>query len=579
MVDRLDRATLIRALAERGIDGARDLLRRTAETDRALQERLAHLRERLRRQAARRVVRTLDAYDRRAEEIERTERQRAASVDERLRELEARRAAARALRGGVLPSIDLGESVRAALLAPDASWNRPPPRPSWLARIAAAFRSLWEWLRGLFGRRRRRAEPAPPPRTVVLARLATGGRVLAPSDWGELWERFSPEERGELSERVDAALKEERRALRDDAEDKRRRADEQRRALAEERKLAEERARRAAEEAARDAEARTLERELTERRLVEPTDHGLAVTYGLVERFAELLLDETERSLPGHPLLSRTGSASTGLYEKARLRQAAEVAHLDVPSSLVAARLAGLRHIDESTSYVYREVTAERVHVVVAMDRSGSMAEDGKLDAAKRAFLALYVAVRRRYPDATIDVVAFDNHVHLLDLVELWETAPGSFTNTAEVLRTMRELLAASRATRKEAFLLTDGLPESYTDPTGAVRSGDLTTALARALEEARRLGTVRPLRFAMILLKSEHPEYEAAARSIAAAVGGDLLLTDPSSLGVDLLVRWASGVETTRVFAAGARARPPTPARVADRRGRRRRPDRRMGG
>jgi len=249
---------------------------------------------------------------------------------------------------------------------------------------------------------------------------------------------------------------------------------------------------------------------------------------------------------------------------------------LDLVGSLLAARFTGSRHIDESTSYVYREVTSERVHVVLAFDRSGSMSESGKLEAAKKALLALYVAVRRRYPDATVDILAFDNDVQVLDLVELWECKAGAFTNTAEVLRATHLLLRASRASRRELYLITDGLPEAYTDPEGRVHSGQLDLAMERALERARELHTVFPLRTTMILLRSEHPEYEVAARTLARTLGGELVVTEPANLGVELLVRWAHGAETERRLTPAPP--PPTPAPAAGR-ARRRRADRRMGG
>lgn len=329
----------------------------------------------------------------------------------------------------------------------------------------------------------------------------------------------------------------------------------------------------------REAEDRRVDRELRERGFVAERSGELVVTYGLIERFARLLLEEERRSAPTDVRFALQGGAATGVYEKARLRQSVEIAHLDVSSSLLAARLAGLRHIDESTSYVYREATGESVHIVLAFDRSGSMAESGKLEAAKKALLALYVAVRRKYPAATIDVLAFDNTVQVLDLVELWECTPGAFTNTAEGLGTAYRLLANSRASRREVYFITDGLPEAYTDPAGDVHSGRLDVAMEHALARARELATLTPLRFSMILLKSAHPEYEAAARAITRTLNGELVVTDPQRLGVELLIRWTRGTETVR------RGAPPEPAVVArvgptpTGKGRRRRADRRMGG
>ncbi len=369
--------------------------------------------------------------------------------------------------------------------------------------------------------------------------------------------------------------------LRRQAEAKRRDAETQRRRLEEERQAALARDRSEIERRAREAEDRRIDRELRERGWGAPAAAGLEVTYALVERFARLLLEGEERPLPAEVRFALRGGAATGVYEKARLRQPDEVARLDVPSSLLAARLVGQRHLDESTSFIYREATSESVHVVLAVDRSGSMAERGKLDAAKKALLALYVAVRRKHPTATVDVLAFDNTVEVMDLRDLWECAPGAFTNTAEALRTAHRLLTSRPASRRELFLITDGLPEAYTDEEGHVRAGQLEVAMEQALVRARELARVHPLRFSMVLLRSEHPEYEVAARAIARTIGGELVLTDPAHLGVELLVRWAHGGEaverrpaSSATAPAPLAAPPPGPGR-----GRRRRADRRMGG
>ncbi|MGB7124395.1 MAG: hypothetical protein WBE40_06030, partial [Thermoplasmata archaeon] len=530
------------------MDGARKLIRDAATQDRELAGRLARLRERLRRQAGRRLTKLLGEYDRQRDELDVVARRTDDEVARRIAELEGRLKAARSIDWSHLPS-DLMEEVEAAFLLPDASWNQPP-RLGLGARIRAAFARFVAWLKGLFGGKKTRA----PPRTerrVAIAVPSAGGRSLGASDLGDALARLSGPQKDELSRSVTGSLRSQERDLERAAEEKRRAAEAQRRQLEEERREAERRAASDTEARVRAGEERRLERELKERGFVAERGGDLAVTYGLVERFARLLLEEETRRLPGDIRLSLRGGGSTGVYEKARLRRAEEVARLDLPSSLLAARLAGQRHIDESSSYVYREVTSERVHAVLAFDRSGSMSENGKLDAAKKALLALYVAVRRRYPDATVDVFAFDNDVQVLDLVELWECKAGAFTNTAEALRAAHLLLRSSRATRRELYLLTDGLPEAYTADDGRVRSGQLDVAMEHALERARELATVSPLKSTVILLKSEHPEYEVAARTIARTMGGELVVTDPVRLGVELLVRWAHGTETERRVAS----------------------------
>ncbi len=568
----------MRALAERGVEGARALVRDEAGRNPVLRERLERLRDRLRRQARRRIERIAAEYDHRVEELDLVTRRSDEAIAREIAALEERVRAARSVDWSRLPSSELLDEVQSALLLPSASWNRPPAL-GFFARLRAAFARFFAWLKGLFSRRRAPAPRTPSGRSMPIALASADGRTIGPSEIGDALARLSVPQRQELSDSVTRSLQARERDLQRDAEEKRRAAEAQRRQLEEEREEARRRAESETESRVRAAEQSRLERELKERGFVAEHAGELLVTYGLVERFARLLLEEESRRLPGDIRLSLKGGVSTGVYEKARLRQPEEVAHLDVSSSLLAARLVGLKHIDESVSYIYREVTAERVHVVVAFDRSGSMAEGGKLEAAKKALLALYVAVRRRYPDATVDVLAFDNEVAALDLLELWGCRPGAFTNTAEALRAAHLLLASSRSSRRELYLITDGLPEAYTDEDGRVHSGQLDVALERALERAGELATVVPLKTTIILLKSEHPEYEAAARAIARTLGGELVVTEPANLGIELLVRWARGTEVERKVSAPPLPPPgPVPSTLRGR-GRRRRADRRMGG
>ena len=581
ILDAVDAAALVRRLAEEGVEGVRSLLADRAQHDAELARRIASLRERLRRQASRAVGRVLEEYDRRAAELDQVRIRERDRMDEELRRLEERLRAARSLNLKELVDPGLLTSVREALLAPSASWMQPKRRSLW-EWIKAFFARLADFFRKLFRRSPKGKARKAPGRSVVFATLAAEGRRLEASMIGEALAQLSGPERDELKERLDDTFHRQARDLGREAEAKRREAEAQQRRLEEEREEARRRAERDVEGRVREAEARRVERELKDRGLVAERGGALAVTYGLVERFARLILQEESRSLPGEALRSLHGATPTGIYEKARQRQPDEIAHIDIPSTLLEARLGGWRHLDEGAGIVYREVTAERVHLVLAFDKSGSMQEERKLEAAKKALLALYIAIRRRYPDATIDVAAFDNEVRLLDLVELWETPAGSFTNTAEALHLAHLLLRPSRASRKEVYLITDGLPESYTEADGRVRSGNLDRALEVALGRAAELATVTPLRFTMILLKSENPEYERAARLLTRALHGELVITDPGHLGFELLVQWAAGTETRRPavgLPTESGQRPPTPGPAPSARRRRRRADRRMGG
>ena len=576
----IDSAAVVEALAEHGPSGVRDLVNREATENSELARRIARLREILKRQASARVNRILEEYDQRVHQLDLERAARTDELDREMQALEARLAEARELHRGIALEGPLLEDVQHALLLPTASWMQPPRPPSIWERIRAFFARIAAFFRNLFRRGSKEKGAPRAERTVPLATLLPVGRALTPSELSEALARLTPGQQEELETSVTRDISERERALAREAEAKRKEAEAQRRRLEEERSEAQRRAQREADQWARQAEEQRLRRELSERGLVTEKGGQLAITYSLVERFAKLVLEAESRSLPGDVRMSLKGGASTGVYEKARLRVPDEVAHLDIPSSILAARQAGSRHIDESTSYVFREILAERVHVVMALDKSGSMGEGEKLPAAKKALLALYVAVRRRYPDATIDVVAFDNEVRLLDLVQLWETPPGSFTNTGEALRTAYLLLRSSRANRKELFLVTDGLPESYTDPEGRVRSGNLDKAMEYALGRAQELTSVKPIRCTMVLIKSENPDYEKAARLLTHELSGELVVTEPQRLGIELLVRWASGKEQIRRVPTAPGPAPVAVSPAGGPKGRKRvRRDRRMGG
>ncbi len=338
LLDTVDTTRLVRVLAEEGVDAARALVREQAHEDVELQSRLNHLRERIRRQAERDIQRKAEGYDRALDQLSLVERRSQEELDREMAELEAKLklSRARGLQSFRLP--ELGPEVTAALLVPDASWNRPPPRPTLWQRLRA-------WFARLFARLfRRRTSTAPKPATgrrVPIASLSVDGRTLGPSALGDALAQLSAADQQELSERVGERIRANEADLRRSAEAKRREAEAQRRQLEREKAAAEERARSQLDRQAREAEDRRIDRELKERGLLVERGTDLVVTYGLVERFARLLLQETERSAPTDVRFAIRGGAATGVYEKARLRQPDEVARMDVPSSLIAARMAG----------------------------------------------------------------------------------------------------------------------------------------------------------------------------------------------------------------------------------------------
>ncbi|MGI0067164.1 MAG: hypothetical protein ACREB9_01870, partial [Thermoplasmata archaeon] len=194
LLDAVDPGRLVRALAEAGAEGARAVLRSTAAEDAELQRALTHLRERLRRQAERDVRRSLGEYDQTLSELAIAERRSQEEIDRAMAELEEKLEQARARGRGAFTMPDLVSEVTAALLVPDASWNRPPPPPSIWQRIKAWFVHLWA---RLFHRRGTGGAPARLERRVPIATLALDGRTLGPSALGDALARLSPKEEAE----------------------------------------------------------------------------------------------------------------------------------------------------------------------------------------------------------------------------------------------------------------------------------------------------------------------------------------------------------------------------------------------
>ncbi len=542
----LPRSEVVRALAERGIEGALELLKREEARGGDLGRRIASFRERLRRQAARSISRLTRDYAAQMENLESVRVRSRKLLKEEMDRLRDSLEKARAFsQDGVMGDANLLEAVRSALLLPsDALKASLQVKKSLWLRIREWFARLWAMIRRLFGRGSPSARPTTkkaPGRPLTLARLAFLGRSLTPDMTGDLFGELTPAQIAALKESAQKNLASQQREL----EKKGRSEDDLLRRKREQLQGEEGEAKRQAEKKFQDEERRQVEQklrtELSERGWVSERGGHLAVTYALVERFARLMLEEEEKALPEGLRLSLRGQASTGLYERGRMRELIELARMDLPGSLLQSRMRGSRHLLEEESYVYREIRSESLHAVLLLDVSGSMAEGGKITAAKKALLALYMAIHRRYPDSIIDIVAFDSQARALDLVELWEVDPGSFTNTGEALHIAYELLRSSRATRKELYLITDGLPESYTEPGGVVRSGNLDRALAYATARARELATVQTLVSTLVLLKSDNPTYEKAARTLANVLKGYVVVTDPRRLAFELLVRFSS--------------------------------------
>ena len=83
-----------------------------------------------------------------------------------------------------------------------------------------------------------------------------------------------------------------------------------------------------------------------------------------------------------------------------------------------------------------------------------------------------------------------------------------------------------------------DGLPEAYTDPhTGEPRAGDLEKSLKVAVKKARKLRKLYSLKLTIILLEPKEKVYIEAAKTIAKAADGTVIVTDPNELATEMLM------------------------------------------
>lgn len=273
--------------------------------------------------------------------------------------------------------------------------------------------------------------------------------------------------------------------------------------------------------------------------LLRETADGLSGTLQLMDRFASLVYEDEMRTMGG-----RSGAATgeyaegEGHYIRGPLRSAVETSRMDILASRIRARSRhpNVKHMVDDDVVVYREERTSAMHVVLIVDRSGSMEENGRMEAAKRATLALHHAVRRRNTRNRVDLLLMDTSVKPATLRDVWETEPTGFTNTGAALRLARELARRRHSDRLLVYLVTDGLPEAYTRA-GEDVAGHPDKAMAYAKEQAKLLRRERGLAgFVMLLLEPKDERYVKAAEELAKEAGGRVQKVDPQELTSTLL-------------------------------------------
>jgi len=102
---------------------------------------------------------------------------------------------------------------------------------------------------------------------------------------------------------------------------------------------------------------------------------------------------------------------------------------------------------------------------VLMIDLSHSMVLYGedRITPARKTALALAELIQTRYPDDTLDIVAFGNEAWEVDLKGLPYLEVGPYyTNTRAGLQRARDILHRRKNRNKQIFMITDGKPSCH---------------------------------------------------------------------------------------------------------------------
>ncbi|MGQ0534887.1 MAG: VWA domain-containing protein, partial [Methanobacteriota archaeon] len=557
------------------------LSEKAAEDDPNLARRLAELRDEFRREVEERKRLLLEAMRRREAEALADKDAAQKGVEAERRDAAARLQELLATRDThLLEAMKGAELVRFALSSPAPTPRRPGLWQRFLRFLAWLWRMLLAPLRWILSRTglvaaptARRPTYAVYPSVAGFATDLLGGvggalqvnpqfrlavkRRMSSLSMRErtrmLWRRFLGLEDYESIVRRLMADEMRREAETRDREIERRREelsqgldrlDRRREDLERSAREAEERVRREHEEAvrrlqeyAKEAPRERLRKEviedLTASGLLSEKEGRLTITRRLVDRFASVVFEAEMRATAStRRLAPGIGGEGEGHLEKEPLLTVDEISHMDIVSSKVAAKMRHPRvpHIYDDDVVVFRERRAALTHAVLVLDASASMEEGDRMMAAKRALLALYQAVKRGNPANPVDVVLLTTSVRRVDLLDAWNARPRGFTNTGAALREARGILERGRADRRLLYVVTDGLPEAYTED-GEDLAGHPAKALEFALGEARKLRAQPGLVFFQVLLEVKDEQYVKAAEKIANEARGRVLRADAAAL------------------------------------------------
>lgn len=131
-------------------------------------------------------------------------------------------------------------------------------------------------------------------------------------------------------------------------------------------------------------------------------------------------------------------------------------------------RNAGINHIqnpldlEESDLEVYETELKTATATVLLIDISHSMILYGedRITPAKKVAMALAALIEKQYKGDSLDIVAFGNDAHRIEVKDLPFLKVGPFhTNTVAGLEMAMEILRKKKMPNKQIFMITDGKP------------------------------------------------------------------------------------------------------------------------
>ncbi|MES3631065.1 MAG: VWA domain-containing protein [Longimonas sp.] len=189
----------------------------------------------------------------------------------------------------------------------------------------------------------------------------------------------------------------------------------------------------------------------------------------LRERALERVFKDLRKDGRGNHRTPHPGQGEERLPETRRWSFGDDVNRLDVTGTLANSfRRSGIGadwHLSEDDFRVHETDHQSTMATVLMIDLSHSMILYGedRITPARKTALALAELIKTRYPDDTLDIVAFGNEAWEVDLKDLPYLEVGPYyTNTRAGLQRARDILHRRKNRNKQIFMITDGKPSCH---------------------------------------------------------------------------------------------------------------------